>query len=167
MFIREAMVSLLDTLTQVSEEEDRAALSDIFFIPRKAERQQELRETAPTEPLPEMAEPPLPKFTILPVKGGFTVRGGPGLSPEDLPFGLSVWTAYEIRTGNPFKKYNPCDYRLEAPPMKIESGGTADITPLGQRLDFTASAIDFQVEVSGFDLNRDLKLKVEERNESE
>lgn len=167
MFIREAMVSLLDTLTQVSEEEDRAALSEIFFTPRKAERQQDSRETAPAEPFPSLTEAALPKFTIWPVKGGFTLRGGPGLKAEDLPLSLSVLTAYEIRSGNPFKKYNPCDYRLEEPPMQITHQGIADLLPSGQRVDFIATAADFHLEVSGFDLHRDLKLKVDERSEVE
>lgn len=167
MFIREVMVSLLDTLTQVSEEEDRAALSEIFFTPRKAERQQDSRETVPSEEPQGLDEAALPKFSIWPVKGGFTLRGGPGLKAEDLPLALSVLTAYEIRSGNPFKKYNPCDYRLEEPPMQIAHNGVKDMRPSGQRVDFIATATDFHLEVSGFDLHRDLKLKVDERSELE
>jgi hypothetical protein len=110
----------------VSEEEDRAALSEIFFTPRKAERQQDSRETVPSEKPQGLDEAALLKFSIWPVKGGFTLRGGPGLKAEDLPLALSVLTAYEIRSGNPFKKYNPCDYRLEEPPMQIAHNGVSD-----------------------------------------
>ena len=167
MFIREAMVSLLDTLTHVSEEEDRAALSEIFFTPRKNDHQQDSRETVPREKPAGLEEMALPKFYVWPVKGGFTVRGGPGLKDDDLPLSLSVITAYEIRSGNPFKKYNPCDYRLEEPPMQIVHTGLTDLQPSGQRVDFIATATDFHLEVSGFDVHRDLKLKVGEKGEAE
>jgi len=166
MSIREVMVSLLDTLTQVSEEEDRAALSEIFFTPRKDDRKQPSRETTLRETIPGLDEA-LPQFIIWPVKGGFSLKGGPGLKAEDLPLNLSVLTAYEIRSGNPFKKYNACDYRLEEPPIHIANTGLTDLRPSGQRLDFIATAIDFHLEVSGFDLHRDLKLKVEERSDTE
>jgi hypothetical protein len=167
MFIREVMVALLDTLTQVSEEEDRAALSEIFFTPRKDDRQQPSRETSPRDQAEPFDEMPPPKFIVWPVKGGFSLKGGPGLKPEDLPLSLSVTTAYEIRSGNPFKKYDPRDYRLEEAPIRIANSGLKDLRPDGQCLDFMATATDFHLEVSGFDLHRDLKLKVEERSESE
>jgi hypothetical protein len=167
MFIREAMVGLLDTLTQVSEQEDRVALSEIFFTPRKDDRQQPSRETIPREDLQGFDEAILPKFVIWPVKGGFSLKGGPGLKAEDLPLKLSVLTAYEIRSGNPFKKYNLCDYRLEESPIRIINSGLTDLRPAGQRVDFIATAADFHLEVSGFDHHRDLKLKVEERSNSE
>lgn len=80
---------------------------------------------------------------------------------------ISVLTAYEIRSGNPFKKYNACDYRLEEPPMQIAHNGVSDMRPSGQRVDFIATATDFHLEVSGFDLHRDLKLKMDERSEIE
>jgi len=167
LFIREAMVSLLDTLTQVSEEEDRAALSEIFFTPKKAERQQNSRETVPGDEMPSLDELALPKFALWPVSGGFSLKGGPGLKAEDLPLSLTVTTAYEIRSGNPFKKYNPCDYKLEEPPIRIVNSGLTDLRPSGQRVDFIATSTDFHLEVSGFDLHRDLKLKVEERGDVE
>ena len=167
LFIREAMVSLLDTLTQVSEEEDRVALSEIFFTPKKAERQQNSRETVPGDEMPGLDELALPKFALWPVSGGFSLKGGPGLKAEDLPLSLTVTTAYEIRSGNPFKKYNPCDYKLEEPPIRIVNSGLSDLRPSGQRVDFIATSTDFHLEISGFDLHRDLKLKVEERSEVE
>ena len=84
-----------------------------------------------------------------------------------MPLSLSVTTAYEIRSGNPFKKYDPRDYRLEESPIRIVHEGLADVLPAGQRVDFVATSPDFSLEVSGFDPHRDLKLKVEERSEAE
>ncbi len=72
-----------------------------------------------------------------------------------------------LRRGNPFKKYDPRDYRLEASPIRIVHEGLAEVQPSGQRVDFVATTLDFRLEVSGFDPHRDLKLKVEERSEAE
>jgi hypothetical protein len=166
MFIREAMVGLLDTLTQVSEDEDRAALAEIFYTPRKRNRQERGRTTI-REELPEIpSSPQAPKFILVPSKGGFKIKPGPGLTPSDLPLRFSITTAYEVRRGNPFKKYDPNDYCLEKEPIKIDSSGTADLNPSGQNLEFTATATDFALEILGFDYHRDLKVRVEEDGES-
>jgi hypothetical protein len=167
-FLREAMVSLLDTLTQVAEEEDLGALAEFFFTPRKQERQpKETRETPKPEESPTEIQPSPQRVALSPLKGGFRLKGGPDLKPEHLPLRLSVITAYEIRRGNPFKKYDENDYRLETDPICIESSGVDVLKPSGQRLDFTATAADFDIAVSGFDVHRDLKLKVEELPDAE
>ena len=51
--------------------------------------------------------------------------------------------------------------------MQIAHNGVSDMRPSGQRVDFIATTADFHLEVSGFDLHRDLKLKVDERSEIE
>jgi hypothetical protein len=167
-FIREAMSSLLDTLSQVAEEEDRGALADYFSLPKKGDKQPRLKDEAgrsPT-PAPPLVLPPQ-KFTLSPVKGGFRLRGGPDLKIEDLPLRLAVLTAYEIRRGNPFKKYNPNDYRLDATPIEIEATGVDGLNRSAQRLEFTIASPDFTVAVSGFDVHRDLKLRVDEISDTE
>lgn len=167
MFIREAMVSLLDTLTQISEESDQSALAEIFFSPRKSERPEGSSQTTPREQPQSLADAPLPKLSILPVKGGFRLRPGPGLKADDLPLPLAILTAYEIRSGNPFKRYDPRDFRLEDDSIRITHEGVENVVPAGQRLDFVVTREDFAVELAGFDPHRDLKVKVEERSDSE
>jgi hypothetical protein len=167
MFLREAMVSLLDTLTQVSEEEDDSALAEIFFMPRKQNLEDKTRETPPPSQVPGFDDLALPMFAVWPVKGGFKLKAGPGLKAEDLPLSLSVTTAYEIRSGNPFKKYDPRDYRLENDPIEVTYAGVSDVRAIGQQLDFVATSVDFNLEVAEFDVRRDLKVKVEERNDTE
>jgi hypothetical protein len=167
-FLREAMVSLLDTLTQVAEEEDRSALAEFFFTPRKQEPQpHQNRETPPPEEKPAEFELAPALFALSPLKGGFRLKGGPDLKPEDLPLRFSVLTAYEIRRGNPFKKYDENDYRLESEPIRIQAAGVEGLKPTGQRLEFTATAPDFDLAVSGFDVHRDLKLMVDKLPDAE
>lgn len=166
-FVRDAMVSFLDTLTQLSTEEDHHALSEVFFTPRRAERDDKARQSEPPGPaaIPPSAENP--KLLIVPAKGGFKLRAGPGFRSDPSPLPVSVVVAYEIRRGNPFKKYDPNDFRLDRDPVTIKTAGVSDLRYTANRLDFTAALADFEVDVSGFDIHRDLKVRVEEGRDGE
>jgi len=163
MFIREAMGGLLDTLTQSAAEEDRHALADIFYTFRPREgRERKRRTEAPTMPEPVPAQQ---RFQILPIRGGFRLRAGPGLFAAELPLLVTVQVAYEIRRGNPFKKYHPSDFRLDRDPVAIRSEGVAGLRRSDRLLDFRVVSADFDVEVSGFDIHRDLRVRLVERGE--
>jgi len=165
-FVRDALVGLLDTLTQVTLEEDRMALAEVFFTPRKAEREDKARQTEPAGPsaLPVGLEQS--KFLIQPLKGGFKLKAGPGLDTGSIPFPVSVVVAYEIRHGNPFKKYDPNDFHLDREPVSLRTAGIAGLRCAANRLDFTVASREFEVDVSGFDVHRDLKVRLDEGSES-
>jgi hypothetical protein len=167
LFIREAMSSLLDTLTQVATEEDRHALSEVFFTPRRAERQEKARQSEPAAAPPPDLAAVQPRLLLAPVKGGFRLKGGPGLKPEDIPLRLSVVAAYQIRRGNPFSKYNPYDFRLDRDPIVVRTEGVSNLRASADRLHLSVTNPAFDVQVSGFDANRDLAVRVEEGGESE
>ena len=40
-----------------------------------------------------------------------------------VPRYITVWMAYEVRTGNPFKKYTPLDFDVSRPPLDIQVTG--------------------------------------------
>ncbi len=166
-FVRDAMVSFLDTLTQVSTEEDRHALSEVFFTPRRSEREDKARQSGVPGPagIPESAEEP--RLLIVPAKGGFKLKAGPGFGSDASPVPVSVVVAYEIRRGNPFKKYDPNDFRLDRDPVTITTDGVSNLRCSGNRLEFTAAQPQFEVDVSGFDIHRDLKVRVEEGRDGE
>jgi len=92
------------------------------------------------------------------VKGGF--RLSRHAKARSLPRYIAVWAAYEVRTGNPFKKYTPLDFDLAKPPMKVITQG-ADIL-LNQRnaIKIEIKDPDFKLQVTGFDINRDLRIKI-------
>jgi hypothetical protein len=166
-FIRDAMVSFLDTLTQVSTDEDRHALSEVFFTPRRAEREIKGRQTESTEftDIPQNGEEP--RLVIVPAKGGFRLKAGPGFAAISPPLRISVVVAYEMRRGNAFKKYDANDFRLEHDPVAVKTSGVSDLRCSANRLEFCADLPDFEVDVSGFDLHRDLKVRVEEGGDEE
>jgi hypothetical protein len=167
MFLREAMASLLDTLTQSDAEEDRHALSQIFFTPRKQEREEKQRQTQPA-PTPDLVavgqQAPL---LIAPIQGGFRLKAGPGLSPGRLPLRISTRVSYEIRRGNGFKKYSPQDFRLDREPIVVAAQGVSGLRAAANTLEFAVTDLAFDVEVRGFDVHRDLAVRVVEKDDGE
>ena len=166
-FVRDAMVSFLDTLTQVSTEEDRHALAEIFFTPRRAEREEKARQTEPPGPADIPESDRKPRLLIVPAKGGFRLKAGPGFGTDSPPMSISVVAAYEMRRGNPFKKYDANDFRLDREPVTIKAAGVSNLRCSANRIEFTAALPHFEVDVSGFDVNRDLKVRVEEGSDGE
>jgi hypothetical protein len=67
--------------------------------------------------------------------------------------------AYDVRQGNPFKKYQPFDFELSKFPMVVRGKGlkASVLKPNALQLDLGES--DFKLMVTGFDPNRDLKIK--------
>jgi hypothetical protein len=80
---------------------------------------------------------------------------------------VSGVVAYEMRRGNPFKKYDPHDFRLDRDPVTVKAAGVSNLHCSANRLDFTAALPHFEVDVAGFDLHRDLKVRVEEGRDGE
>ena len=58
---------------------------------------------------------------ISPIKGGFRLNRRHRATR--VPRFITVWAAYEVRSGNPFKKYSPLDFRIDKPPIRIRLEG--------------------------------------------
>lgn len=95
------------------------------------------------------------------------VRAGSDLKSEDLPLLVAVEAAYFIRRGNPFRNYNRSDFEFEKEPISIrtDKDRVINIAGTGNRLSFEVKALDFEIEVSGFDQKRDLKLRLDFNSE--
>ena len=73
---------------------------------------------------------------------------------------MNVKVAYDTRRGNPFVKYRDFDFKLNRDPIKIEDSNIRIRKKGLNILQFTAYSNDFEVVVSGFDRQRDLKINV-------
>jgi hypothetical protein len=76
------------------------------------------------------------------------------------PKRVKVKAAYEVRKGNPFKKYHRLDFALDARPISLTSAG-ADCHAADNSLEIVPKEEQFLVEVTGFDPHRDLRIHVE------
>ena len=68
--------------------------------------------------------------------------------------------AYDVRQGNPFRLYRPYDFDLGKAPIRIEGVGLTYRIVQPNGLKATTEQSDFQLTITGFDLNRDLKIKI-------
>jgi hypothetical protein len=91
-------------------------------------------------------------------KGGFRLAGQLETGSR-MEGSIEVAVAYDRRSGNPLRNFSAADFRLDLPPIQIESEG-ADVQLAGaNRLFVYAEATEFSVTVTGFDVNRDLFLQ--------
>ena len=70
-----------------------------------------------------------------------------------------VEVAYDVRQGNPFKKYQPFDFELKESPINIRGTGVKASIIKSNVLQIAIVQPDFSLSVTGFDPHRDLKIK--------
>ena len=136
---------------------DPNALIDIF----SAKAESGARGVRPRGPVvrPPVVNPPPPPekaYRLIRQKGGFAIRGGTALKPEQLPLTLRVRAAYDVLRGNPFSKHDPLDFDFSQKELEIKATGASTSAHSPNVLVIKASSRDFEVTVSGFDVRRDL-----------
>jgi hypothetical protein len=70
-----------------------------------------------------------------------------------------VLAAYDVRRGDPFKRYRRFDFDFGAKPLAIELAGCELMSARENELTLSVVADAFSVEVTGFDAHRDLIVK--------
>lgn len=157
--IKKALVQLYDLLAEVTEEKDEDALNQFFWFQEPDKPKRKKRPPQPTPPKPDIPKPKS-KFSVTKVKGGLIIQKGEGLEEDDLPRKISAKMAYEVSRGNAFKKWSPYDFDTGKNIKISTSGGVNLDSSGGQDMTFTITSPHFYIEVSGFDNNRDLKIRV-------
>jgi len=153
--IRKSLRELYKTLAQLEERKEPDALIDFFSIDDTSPGKQAKPKVIVKPPMPEI--PPAEKtYRIARRTGGFAVRPDKGIVKETLPLLLKVQVAYDILRGNPLKRFDPLDFRVNSAPIKVTSQGANCTYPFPNRLDIEVTDTNFSVEVEGFDENRDL-----------
>jgi hypothetical protein len=141
------------------ERDDPLALLDFFSIPKErgkrpgSERRIRWDKGSP---------PPRPKpFRIQRRSGGFTLLPNPKAQPGSFPLKIHVRCAYDVLNGNPFRRFSDDDFSFFTDRLKIEKHN-ADCWPTDpNQVDIEARSPDFRIEVTGFDVNRDLVVEAQ------
>jgi hypothetical protein len=94
---------------------------------------------------------------LTPVKGGFRLTKRS--KATKVPRYVNIWIAYEVRSGNPFKKYTPLDFDLNKPPIKIQLQGANLLLNKENIIQIEVQKGNFKLTVTGFDMHRDLRIK--------
>jgi hypothetical protein len=156
--VRAALPELYGMVAERIERDDPLALLEFFSIPKSEQR----GETQPIAGRPANLPPPTPKpFRIEKRVGGFAILPDGGVRADQFPMQLQIRCAYDILSGNPYKRYSEYDFSFYRHPLQITKEN-ADCWPtLGNELDVIARKPDFKIEVSGFDPNRDLIIEAQ------
>lgn len=161
-FVKNSLKELVATVSRPPEGLNEKLLESTFFVDvpaEGAEGHQVVRkgagETEPEGP----PEPPIPPGQPSPIKvgrieGGFKIAGRPGFRGA-----IIAEVAYEVRRGNPFKRYDINDFDLDRKPIVIDHASVEISRRNGNTLEFAVVGDDFEVKVTGFDANRDLVVR--------
>lgn len=144
---------------------DKKLLEDFFSVEPPSDKGHE--GTSGGDQKTPKGESPVPpelvgqskEFRLLRKQGGFRISMSP--KTASLPNAALVTVAYETRGRNPFSKYSPFDFEVDKAPIKVKNLGARIRAKIKNQLIIQIEKPDFSVEVTGFDLRRDLRVKAE------
>lgn len=153
--IRKSLRELYKVLAQLEERKEPDALIDFFSIDDTAPGKMDKPKVIVKPPIPELL-PNEKMYRIARRTGGFAIRPGNGIVNATFPLLLKVQVAYDVLKGSPLKRFDPLDFRVDCPPIKVTAKGATCTYPTPNRLDIEVTDNNFSVEVEGFDENRDV-----------
>lgn len=166
--IKHSVVQLYDLLAEVIEEIDEQALQDFFGIdePEDSSKKRKKKKKSPLV-IPQPPEPRPKDFNISKNDDGFTVSTTGTTTKDRFPQTIRIDVAYDVATGNPWKKYSSHDFKLGSG-SNIELGLSKDTGKILSRKENTikleVNDIPFKLVARGFDKNRDIKVKLVKEN---
>lgn len=166
-FVTKVVHNLVVTLQSRDGEVNKTILSDLFYLPpddanNKIVRPDKDPKQEPgknSEPDETEIEPSKKRFRLKRVDGGFTIVCGDVDTVS--PARLDIRLAYDVRKGNPLKKYDPADFRVQSQPIRIDPATkNVSLTTLNDNhIVGEIRDADFVLTITGFDKNRDLFIK--------
>lgn len=107
--------------------------------------------------VPNDLPPAKPKWRLQKRQGGFMLSSGSNLQDADLPMRLRVRAAFDVPSGDPFKRHHRLDFDLDGGPgISISAEGASVVAVDAKTVVVTAEAAPFRVNFEGFDARRDL-----------
>lgn len=162
--IKNSIVQLYDLLADEVEEIDEYALSSFFW---KEESQTSKKKKKPKKTPVVVPKPPEPRpkdFRINEIGGGFSIIATSEISSDRLPITIRIEAAYDVVNGNPYKKYSSHDFKWGRNGninFTMTANKTAKIISHKENvLKLEITGLPFHLKATGFDENRDLKIKV-------
>lgn len=161
-FVKSSPREIVKVLTRPRKGRDVHLLRHLFSLPGNLAKEETQKQKPGGEDKEGAAK------SIVDVGGSsylqlHRVKGGFGLAratkARSIPKQLIIWAAYEVRNGNPFKKYTPLDFDLEKPPMNVAAKGAEVLLTQKNALKIDIKDPNFKLQVTGFDMNRDLRIK--------
>lgn len=164
-YVKNSPREVIRILSMPAEGRDTKLLRDLFYVDLDPGAEMKSDRKIPKDGAGAgrtdgSGAPPcaLPRLLLSRVKSGFRLS----LHPEakTYPRTIDMEMAYDVRQGNPFRLYKPYDFDLEKTPIKIEGVALTYRIVKPNGLKVTTEQSSFQLTITGFDLNRDLKIKI-------
>lgn len=163
-YVKTSPREIVKLLTQPRKGRDETLLRHLFSLPESPigkEGSKPTDRTGKGEPgtvvKPFIDVAGAQYLQLYPIKGGFKLVKKP--SAKLLPRIITVQMAYEVRSGNPFKKYTPLDFDVSREPIFLSVEGAQLMVCRNNVLQVEVKRPDFVLAVVGFDSHRDLRIK--------
>lgn len=155
--VRGALQLFYNEVVSSQEVVDPNALIDFFSAKDESGvRGARLRGPIVRPPNPNPPPPVEKAYRLIRLEGGFAIRGGAGLGPEQLPLTIRVKAAYDVLRGNPFSKHDPLDFDFSRNELTFQANGVSTSVQSPNILIIEVNSSEFEVQVNGFDPHRDL-----------
>ena len=161
-FIKDAPRGLLRLLNKHSEQIDDTALRHLFPDPSSKKGKQASTTDQSTErgkkrrPRTKVDVTRRPRiFRLSRTSEGFTASFTEK-GQQIVPLRVRIRLAYDVRRGNPYKRWNVADFNLEIDDKRIMLLGGKLLDATGNRLEVLATSPDWKLQLKGFDPDRDL-----------
>jgi hypothetical protein len=156
-----------DVLDGVEEEEVVRDVSPEIFSIIEPKQDPDKPKPNPVPPVPPVTVRSKSPFALVRKSGGFEVKASKVLGElvEEgsiaLPFTCRVMMGYKRPFGNSISSYSTYDFLLEADGKFVFANKDTSIHKKEKNiLEFQVTGKDFSLEVTGFDVNRDLELRL-------
>jgi hypothetical protein len=164
-YVKNSPREILKILSRPAKGRDETLLSNLFYIELEPSEEPSYKTEKPTGfPGEDTTVQPTPKeitsdhyFQVQRTKDGFSLSKHP--QAKKIPKVVTLEMAYDVRQGNPFKKYQPFDFELSKFPMVVRGKGVKASVLRPNALQLELEELGFKLMVTGFDPNRDLKIK--------
>lgn len=162
-FIKRSMSKVVSILDQPPQERQKDLLKEIFFIPaEKVEEEEEdsTKKTRKPKIIIEGRKPPM--FVVKKIGGGFIIALNPERDDIAFPIRSKIMVAFDVRKGNPFKRYETHDFDISSDFININSIGCTILNKQRNIIEIELIDSNFNLKVTGFDTHRDLIVNVKE-----
>lgn len=169
--VRNAALRLVEFLTPPGKRDD-TALSIYFADPTSPPAKRKGGEGAtPQSPnadplvIPVIPPPRAKPVDFVPLENGFRIKSNP---PEmilrTLPLRCEVDVAYATTFGDPFNQWDAAEFWLnDEKTFPIDSSGVSDLVRDGNQISFNMTHPISELKVIGFDINRQLEVRINYR----